>query len=150
MKKYKYRLETLLKVKSQKEKEKQREHAEALRKVYEQKERLTQIDSRRRDNLGRQRQVQEGGKFSVVDMLFYTRYFLKLKRETLAGGELLRGLQRKSEEKRQALVRAAKERKIYEKLKEKQKKKYDDEMETAEKKELDEIATNSFYFNRRK
>ena len=59
MQKFKYRLETLLKVKSQIEKEKQRDHAEALRKVYEQKERLNRIDSKRRDNMGRQRRVQE-------------------------------------------------------------------------------------------
>jgi len=149
MKKFKYRLETLLKVKSQIEKEKQREHAETLRKVYEQKERLNQIDCKRRDNMGRQRQAQEGT-FSIVDMLFFTRYFLKLKRETIAGGELLRGLQRTTEEKRQDLVKASKERKIYEKLKEKQQKKYNDEIEMVEKKELDEIATNGFCYKHRK
>jgi flagellar FliJ protein len=149
MKKFKYRLETLLKVKSQVEKEKQREHAAALRKVYEQKQHLYKIDRKHRDNLGRQRQALEE-KISIVDMLIYTRYFLKLKRESVAGGELLRGLQRKSEEKRQALITASKERKIYEKLKEKQHKKFSDEIELAEKKELDEIGTNSFSFKRRK
>ena len=149
MKKFKYRLETLLKVKSQVEKEKQREHAAALRKVYEQKEHLDKIDRRRRDNLGRQRQALEEN-ISIVDMLIYTRYFLKLKRDSVAGSELLRGLQRKSEEKRQDLIAASKERKIYEKLKEKQHKKYSDEMELAEKKELDEIGTNNFSFKRRR
>ena len=149
MKKFKYRLETLLKVKSQIEKEKQRDHAEALRKELEQKERLNEIDRKRRANMGRQRKAQEGS-ISIVDMLFYTRYFLKLKKETVAGSELLRGLQRTSEEKRQALVEASKERKIYEKLKEKQQKKYDDKIEMAEKKELDEIATNGFCYKHRK
>ncbi len=149
MKKFKYRLETLLKVKTQIEKEKQREHAEALRKMYEQKEHLNEIDRRRQDNLERQRHSLQGT-ISVVDMLLYTRYLLKLKKETMAGNELLRGLQRTAEGKRQALVKASREKKIYEKLKERQQKKYNENVEQSEKKELDEIATNSYCYKHRK
>ncbi|MDD3731967.1 MAG: flagellar export protein FliJ [candidate division Zixibacteria bacterium] len=149
MKKFKYRLETLLKVKTQIEKEKQREHAEALRKTYEQKELLNKIDRRRQDNLERQRHSLQGA-ISVVDMLLYTRYLLKLKKETMAGNELLRGLQRTAEGKRQALVKASREKKIYEKLKERQQIKYNERVEKSEKKELDEIATNNYCYKHRK
>lgn len=149
MKKFKYRLETLLKVKTQIEKEKQREHADTLRKMYEQKEHLNKIDRRRQDNLERQRHSLQGA-ISVVDMLLYTRYLLKLKKETMAGNELLRGLQRTAEGKRQALVKASREKKIYEKLKERQQIKYNERVEQSEKKELDEIATNSYCYKHRK
>ncbi|MFZ5980714.1 MAG: flagellar export protein FliJ [Candidatus Zixiibacteriota bacterium] len=147
MKKFKFRLETLLKVKVQTEKEKQREHALTLQKVYDQKDRLNQIDRNRQENMNRQRERLIGS-MSLAEMLIYSRYFMKLKRDTVSGRELLRGLEKEEDKKRKALVKASKERKIYDKLKEKQQEKYNAEIELQEKKELDEIATNIFRQNK--
>ena len=47
MKKFKYRLEPLLKVKSHLEKERQREHAQATREVLRQKEHLAGLQTDR-------------------------------------------------------------------------------------------------------
>lgn len=149
MKKFKYRLETLLKVKAQLEKEKQREHAHALQKVFDQKDRLLSIDRTRQDNMDRQRECLVGS-LSLAEMLIYSRFFMKLKRDTVTGREILKGLEKDEDKKRRALVQAAKQRKIYEKLKEKQRDKYNAEIELQEKKELDEIATNIFRTNNKK
>jgi len=148
MKKFKYRLETLLKVKTQVEKEKQRQHALTLQKVYDQKNLLTQIDHTRQENMNRQRDYLIGS-LSLAEMLIYSRYFLKLKRDTVAGREILIGLEKEEDKKRQDLVQASKERKIYDKLKEKQREKYNAEIELTEKKELDEVATNIYRRNKK-
>ena len=148
MKKFKYRLETLLKVKTQVEKEKQRQHALTLQKVYDQKNLLTQIDHTRQENMNRQRDYLIGS-LSLAEMLIYSRYFLKLKRDTVAGREILIGLEKEEDKKRQDLVQASKERKIYDKLKEKQREKYNAVIELTEKKELDEVATNIYRLNKK-
>ena len=76
----------------------------------------------------------------------YSRYYLKLKRETLAGLELLRWLETEAEAKRRKLVDASRERKIYEKLKERQNAKFNQATELILNKENDEIAANTFRY----
>jgi len=142
MKKFKFRLEPILTVKSHIEKERQKEHSVAVEKVMCQKDSLTQLDSERMNTLESQRSRQLG-RISMAEMLICSRYLLKLKRDTLASVELLRGLQREADVKHESLLRASVEKKIYEKLKEKQKAKYFQDMERLERKETDEIATNS-------
>ncbi len=143
MKKYKYRLEPMLKLKEHKEKEKQREHAEAVKKVQEQKETLVRIDEKRGETLKHQRQSLVGS-MSLAELLVCSRYLMKLKKDTLTGRELLRGLEKEADKRREKLVEASKERKIYEKLKEKQIAKFTKEVERLENKAVDETATNGF------
>jgi flagellar export protein FliJ len=57
---------------------------------------------------------------------------------------LLRGLEKEADKRREKLVEASKERKIYEKLKEKQIAKFTKEVERLENKAVDETATNGF------
>ncbi len=143
MKKYKYRLEPMLKLKEHKEKEKQREHAEAVKKVQEQKETLVRIDEKRGETLKHQRQSLVGS-MSLAELLVCSRYLMKLKKDTLTGRELLRGFEKEADKRREKLVEASKERKIYEKLKEKQIAKFTKEVERLENKAVDETATNGF------
>ncbi len=143
MKRYKYRLEPMLKLKEHREKEKQREHAEAARKVQEQKEMLVRIDEERGETLKHQRRSLVGS-MSLAELLVCSRYLMKLKKDTLTGRELLRGLEKEADKRREKLVEASKERKIYEKLKEKQIAKFTKEVERLENKAVDETATNGF------
>jgi flagellar FliJ protein len=142
-KKFKYRFAPMLKVKEHREKERQKELADALVRVHEQRTRLRQIDGVRLDTMERQRDRLVGA-ISVAEALVCSRYLMRLKRDRIAGSELLRGLERQSESRRLALVEAARERKIYDMLKDKQQLRHRQQIEKDEQKALDEVATVSF------
>lgn len=143
MKKFKYRLEALLRAKEQIEKERQKQHATALQQVYNQQQDLKRIDQSTSTTISQQRRGMTGS-MSVAEMLVYCRYILKLKRDMLAGGELLKALEETEQKKRQSLVKASKERKVYEKLKERRREQFNDDVRSQTTKENDEIALNSF------
>ncbi|MCK4373036.1 MAG: flagellar export protein FliJ, partial [candidate division Zixibacteria bacterium] len=136
MKKFKYRLQALLKVKEHIERERQREHASAVQKVHQQSNELDRLDRSRDSNVSQQRdQMKEN--LLVAEMLVYSRYLARLKRERLAGTELLKALEEEREKKRTDLVEAAKERRVLEKLKERQLAKHNAEIEQVLTKEGD-------------
>lgn len=143
MKKFKYRLQTLLKVKEQIEKDRQKEHALALQKVIDQKNELTKIGDLKEVTTENQRGRLKGS-LSVAEMLVFGRYLMKLKLETMAGQELLTALQKGEQRNREKLQDASRQRKIQEKLKEKQRIKFNREIEALETKESDEIAITNF------
>jgi len=142
-KKFRFRFEPMLKVRKHIEKERQKDHAEALGAVNLQKQQLSTIDQERIGTMEHLRQ-QQRGPLSLAEMLICSRYLLRLKRERVTGSELLFGLEKKAEDKRQELVQAAKERKIYELLKEKQGLRHRQEVDKAELKEIDDVATDNF------
>ncbi|HUV30182.1 MAG TPA: flagellar export protein FliJ [Acidobacteriota bacterium] len=143
MKRFKYRLQPLLNVKSHLEKQRQKEHARASEKVMHQKDLLAGIYAER-DATAETQKARMIGRISISGLLVCSRYLLKLRRDTLAGIELLRGLEKAAEERRLALVKASKERRIYEKLRERQRAKYFKELARQERNESDEIAGNTF------
>lgn len=143
MKKFRYRLQALLKAKEYIEKQKQKEHAAALQEVYDQELTLKQMAKGKKDILSRQRRGMTGS-LSVAEMLIYTRHILKLKRDMLAGEELLNVLKKDEEERRRFLLEASKERKIYEKLKERRHEQFTKAVQLQATKENDETALNSF------
>jgi hypothetical protein len=83
MKKFRYRLEPLLKIKSHVEKQRQKEHAAALQQVYRQQEVLAEIDALRQTTLRHQADRRQG-RLSSVELQMATRYFSKLRRDTPA------------------------------------------------------------------
>jgi len=143
MKKFKYRLETLLKVKEDIEKQKQRDLAATTQKVMQQKNELRKITDQNSLALDEKRNKSKD-KILVSEMLIYSRYFMKLKRENVAGLELLRALNKTQEEKRLALLEASKAKKIYEELKERDLEKFNMEIKKILQKESDEIGLNVF------
>lgn len=143
MKKFKYRLEALLKMKEHFEKEKQKEHALSLQRVQTQENNLSALESEKNQNLIRLKNKLNGS-LSVAEMLVYGRYLIKLKRNSFSGEQMLDALQKQEEGKRSKLLEATKEKKIQEKLKEKQHEIYIDDLKLLENNENDEIAGNSF------
>ncbi len=143
MKKFKYRLEALLKMKEHFEKEKQKEHALSLQRVQTQENNLSALESEKNQNLIRLKNKLNGS-LSVAEMLVYGRYLIKLKRNSFSGEQMLDALQKQEEGKRSELLEATKEKKIQEKLKEKQHEIYIDDLKLLENNENDEIAGNSF------
>jgi flagellar FliJ protein len=139
MKKFKFRLAPLLKVKSHIEKQRQKEHAASVNLVLQQRRYLESIHGECQSTVESQRSILSTP-FSAARLLACSRYFLKLRKDTMTGSELLRGLEREAEKRRQALVAASRERQVYEKLEENQRTRYFKEMERSEQKETDEIA----------
>ncbi|MFQ6009288.1 MAG: flagellar export protein FliJ [Candidatus Zixiibacteriota bacterium] len=143
MKKFRYRLQALLKVKEHIEKERQKEHGEALKKVHNREQELKQILRDKEKTLAQQRERIMTG-LSVAEMLVYGRHLLKLKRDLLTEKELLGVLRKDAENKREALLNATKERKIYQKLKERRQQQHNEAVLQQTTNENDEIALNSF------
>lgn len=140
MKKFKFRLEPLLKLRAYKEKEEQKVHAAALQKVFNQKDTLTNLNT---DRVNNQKSLRNflSGCLDLSTLSGYSRYFMKIKKDEYFGREILKVFQKDTEEKRLKLLEATKQRKIYEKLKEKHHEKYNHEFEQAVQKEQDEIGT---------
>lgn len=143
MKKFKYRLESLLGIKKHIEKEKQKAHAYAMNQVQEQLDALDSIDLTRANTLIDQRSVMSG-RISLARALVYSRYIMKLKKDRLTGDGLLSAYEEAAEKKRIELVEASRERQTYDKLKDKLKERYLKEMVHEERKQSDEIATICF------
>jgi flagellar FliJ protein len=142
-KKFKYRFEPLLKVKKHREKEKQKQLALITQEVLGQEGRLRALDNRKTATMDYQRNKLVGT-ISIAETLLASRFMVRLKRERVAGEEYLNGLRRVEDERRKDLLEAAKERRIYELLKEKQQTRYRQEMDKLEQKEIDEIATVNY------
>ena len=117
MKKFKYRLQALLKMKEHIEKERQKMLAASAKQVQDQETRLELVENHRDDTIERQRD-DASGRFTVAEMLVISRYLHKLKRESILGQELLKALKKEEDVKRQELLEATREKKKYEKLKE--------------------------------
>jgi flagellar FliJ protein len=147
MKKFKFRLAPLLRVRAYIEKQRQKEHAAAVKEVLKQKNQLARLGSQREVIADAQR-AAASGTFTSADLLVCSRYLLKLRKDTLIGSELLHGLEREAEKKRKKLVEASRERQVYEKLEERQRERYLKEAARVEQKETDEIAVNTHRVNR--
>ena len=142
MKKFRYRLQALLKVKEHIEKERQKEHAVALQHVHNQQDRLKHLADEKTSTVEKQRRSMSG-RLSVAEMLVFGRYLLNLKKEQVAEEEILKAARKVEAGKRDKLLEATKERKIYDKHKEKQLEKFGEEVRLQETKETDETAGNS-------
>ena len=145
MKKFKYRFESLLKVKSELEKQRQKDFAQVKQKVNSQTQKIEQIEKDFGHSLNKQRQKQVN-KISVAEMLVYGRYYVKLKKENISNNEMLRALNVELEKKRNSLVKSTVEKKKYEKLKENLLIRHKSDSAKAETKDNDEIASNNFSF----
>ena len=147
MKKYKYRMEPLLKQRKHVENEKQKILATATKKIIEQENELVDIENTRQSTCNNHFEKIKK-KFDVAELLIFSRYVHKLKKDRMVGGEMLKVLRQDENEKRKALLKASHERKKYEKLKEIQEEKFYKEIEEEEKKESDEIALNIFRYKK--
>lgn len=143
MKKFKYRLEPLLKMKEQVERDRQKDHAKAVVRVRDQEQVNAATASKRQQTLDSHRSCLQG-KLVPGQLLFYSRFHQKLKRDSLTGQEILKALRKEENRRRAHLMEAARERKKYEKLRERLAVKHTRDGEEAEKKEADEIALNTY------
>jgi flagellar FliJ protein len=142
MKRFKYRFGKILAYKSHLEREKQRELGEMLQKEQKQQIHLVAVRNDR-VRTSREKRAFLVGKIDPTRLVRYSRYFLKLKKDDVSGQAVLAHLGKEVAKRREALLDASKQRKIFEKLKERQEARYLAEQLRVLNKEYDEISQNT-------
>ena len=143
MKKFKFRLEPLLRLKEHNEKEKQKTFGLAAHKVARQEDVLHQLSRDRVETqLGQRGHLS--GRIDTGRLLIYSRYLGKLKKNELTGREILKAFITDRERKRDELIEATKQKKIFEKLKERRRLAFLHGVEMLTQKEQDDIAAKLF------
>lgn len=143
MKKFRYRLQALLRIKEHIERERQKEHGAAAAKVMRQEHELARVEDMKNATIESQR-TSLGQRFTVADMLIYSRYIQKLRRDRMVGENLLGGLKKDAEQKREKLVEASREKRKYENLRDRQEERHTEQAEKMLAKDNDETALNVY------
>lgn len=138
-----FRFETLLNARRHAEECLQKELSEAQRTLADEQSVLKEKKKTRRQCLQEQRRKQRQG-FRGPDMLLFQGYLQRLERDIDAQQRRVASAERKTGQKRQALIEAVKKRKILERLKEKDQESHRRALAEAERKFIDEVAARNF------
>lgn len=144
MRRFKFRFDKVLSFRRHQETDKMRVLAMAQGKLQRQKQ---NIDSIKSDRSNQQRQAKDHlvGDITPACLTRYTRYYLLLKQLELTGQNQLLKISREVIEKREELIRATRQKRIYEKLKDRHRAKYDKEYNLYLQKENDELGQKLFF-----
>ncbi|MCH9031442.1 MAG: flagellar export protein FliJ [candidate division Zixibacteria bacterium] len=140
MKRFKFRLDRLLKIKSRIQHEKQRDFALAERRASDQSEKLNALNDTKLKSYGSRRKRQLG-KVSVETLRVFSRYFIRLKKVELESSAMLDALNAECSKKREFLVKASRETKTLENLRDRQREVYIKMVNSLETKEADETTS---------
>ncbi|MBN2058472.1 MAG: flagellar FliJ family protein [Candidatus Saganbacteria bacterium] len=144
-KKFKYDLESVLKVRAIREKQEQEKFAEEQRNYMTEKEREEQIEKKKLSKEDELRGVFKKGPISDFSRVLQRKAHLEVLKDDLDKQvEKVIEASKQLEEQRAKLISSMKDKKIMEKHKEKKLKEYDKMMLDLETKFLDEIATERF------
>lgn len=148
MKKFRFRLETVLKLRRLAEDEKKRVVGELLSEIHRRQQEAVELDASA-SAIGRQLKERNGaGRIDLTWLGNYESYVSHVRGSIAEIIESVVELQQKLTGARQELAEAAKGARIIEKLKEKRKEQYDDHLSRAEAREQDEVATKNFIRSR--
>jgi flagellar FliJ protein len=144
-KKFKYGLESVLKVRAIKEKKEQEKFADKKREYLTEKEREEQIERNKKTKEGELRGVFKKGAISDFAKVLRRKAHLEVLKDDLDKQiEKVIEASKLLEEQRAYLIEAMKDKKVMEKHKEKKLDEYKKIMQALETKFLDEIATARF------
>ena len=148
-KKFKYRLQKILEFKEKQEEEEK----EKLAKLMEQQEHERAVKAQLEQKLVSiqvlLREKQAAGTILVEELRFYPGHIKNVKNQIKNQELRLQELAIRIKEQRNALMKAAQERQVYEKHKEKCEEEWQAEQDRAEAIMLDELATINFARNQR-
>lgn len=141
---FEFRLETLLRLREQSEKAKQRVVARRLAAISEAQRRLEATAQQEAAERTRLRVASGPGSMSVDDVMASRAWIGRLQRERWGIGAQIASHDRQLAVERAALAEAAKQRKVLEKLRERKLAEFCQRVNQAENRFLDEIATEQF------
>lgn len=148
MKKFRFRLETVLKLRRLAEDEKKRVVGELLSEIHRRQQEAVELDASA-SVVGQQLKERNGaGRIDLTWLGNYESYVSHVRGSIAEIIESVVELQQKLTGARQELAEAAKGARIIEKLKEKRKEQYDHHLSRAEAREQDEVATKNFIRSR--
>ncbi len=145
MKKFRFKLQTVLKYRRFLEERKKREFAIYLGKLNEAKNTMERLKIKLNETLisiNRERTIKE---LDIVNIMLYESYLIKLKR--LIEWKLIEieQIREKLEEKRKAYIESSRDRKILDRLKEKEYSAYISDLDKKIQSIIDEIAITKYY-----
>lgn len=140
MKKFKFTLATLLKIKEANEKQKQQEFAEAQRLLRAAQDELAALES---EFAQTREQYNESLKIGldVIDMQFFSQYFVYLRERIQLAHVKIRQAEAERDRRQRALVEAMTEVKALVKLKEAQLTAYQQELKQEQEKEIGDFVS---------
>ena len=144
MKKFRFRLETVLKLRRMAEDAKKRAVGDLLNEIHGHQRAAVEMDAAIAAAGRDLKQRHVSGKIDLGWVGNYQAHVGHLRRSIAQRVEMVTQLQQRLAGARRELSEAAKQTKILEKLREKRKQRYDDELSRAEGNELDDVATRSF------
>jgi len=146
MKKYRFKLENVLKYRTSIEDVKSLELADAIQKYDSQQKYLNQLKSERR-NCQKEFAVEQSRGISANQMIFYTNYIEKLDSQIRSETANLEAVHEQVEKKRQDFLASRKQRKVVEELKYSDFERYLKEMTRLEQIFIDEVASNGIRYS---
>ena len=144
MKKFAFRLQTLLKLRQQVEDQKQRVVAELVQQINQQQQEALELNAAMREQGEILKGQRAAGKIDVAWFGNYRSYVTHMQQAIQQRVQTVQEIQKKLMVARHALAEATKETKVLEKLKQRRRERYDHELQLAEAREQDEISTNMF------
>lgn len=149
MKKFRFRLQTLLRLRRQQEDEKKRAVGVLLTRINEFQQQAVQMAAdikREGENL---KQQYQHGTLEMDWIAHYHRYVNHIRQSIQQRVQTIAQVQQQLAQARGELADAARQTKILEKLREKQKDRFDAELNRRERVQQDEIATAAFLQSRK-
>jgi len=146
MKKFSFRLQTVLNVKEQKEEKLKNELLKLNALKAKQEILLRELDAVKKQK-GREKQQCQSEGTSIDRLVHFEKHIQSLMAKIDDTEKKIKELERMSDKKREEVVQATKEKKVFEKLKERDFRVFNKAISDAEQKALDEIAISKY--NRR-
>ncbi len=148
-KRFVFKLETLLKLRQQREERQKRVVAERLREIARVRDELDALDRRIAEQIDAMR--SEAGRLRIdVQGLARNRHWLShLQRGRLESEGRLHALEARLAQERAVLAGASRDKKVIEKLKERQRDRYNRELDRREVNEANELGTLRYLRQRR-
>lgn len=143
MKEFRFRLQKLLQIKSHRKMERQKELAKAERVRRMEEAHLELLQSRMSQEIS----DLQSHKIAQVDCRRLTQsafYQQRLNSNMATQKQVIINAQKQEDLKREKLISAAREEKVFDMLKDRQRERYNRELDDLQQKETDEIARNTF------
>jgi flagellar FliJ protein len=147
-KRFTFRLDTLLKIRQQREDEQKRVVAERLRQIGQVRDQLDALQNQIRDETDAIRSGQAGGVIDIQQVMRHRSWLGHLHCGVLEAEARERFLEARLAQERVVLAEAVKQRRILAKLKERQFERYQRDEQKRETRESDELATVRYVFSR--
>ena len=141
MKKFKFKLQSLMNLRERREEEAKKNYRESLKKINDEENKLLEMKTELKKF---ESEYQKTISINPELMSQFYLYYEKLEHNVIEQREQVALAKQEMEINKKNLIEARKERKKIEKIKENELERYLDEVKKAEQKFIDEIATQKF------